>query len=131
MQQTAMHEIRYLAAAVESYAVDQNSYPVSGVGVMKSAGLMPILQPSYMRRVPKADPWGEPYLYWSNGGYYVIVCQGGDRRGETAYDQSLRTMGRDRPYLGSLCTGATTGTAPDIIYSQGQFCQWPRGLERP
>lgn len=54
-----MSDLRSLATAVEAYAVDNKSYPAAET----LAALLPMIEPSYIRKAPATDGWGHAYLY--------------------------------------------------------------------
>ena len=85
MARRAMAEMRSIGTAVEEYSIDSNRYPVSSQSgrlvdefrldpVRSLAG---VLKP-YIKFIPKEDPWHKPYLYWSNGQAYTVICTGAD-----------------------------------------------------
>jgi hypothetical protein len=71
----------------------------------------------YIRSLPLADAWGNPFLYWSDGEHCRIVSNGSDG---TA----------DRPYEDVVPGTATQTFASDIVFGDGQFLQWPEGEQR-
>ena len=85
---TARAQIELLAAAVESYRLDNDVFPTTEQG-LAALRTQPSTDPRprdwrgpYLRREVPADPWGRPYLYRSPG-----VAN------PTSYD--LLTLGRD------------------------------------
>ena len=121
-QKRTMADIRNLATAVESYNVDNNTYPdatcsippgtpdASG-GSALSSGSWSLLKPTYIAEPPFNDGWQHP-LHYSSG------VNG------TAY--TLQSSGRDGNFAGLAC-GTTTDFNSDIIYSNGTFIQYPDG----
>ena len=59
-QKRTMSDLRAIATALESYAVDNNSYP--DIDGLTDVLIVP-LQPNYMRNVPTTDAWGHNTLY--------------------------------------------------------------------
>ncbi len=41
-------------------------------------------------RIPRNDPWGRPYLYWSDGATFMLISYGPDREPDTIYDFRYR-----------------------------------------
>jgi uncharacterized protein len=110
--QTALRDLRTLATALEARATDTNEYPS-----VKFEELEPLLTPTYMRVMPKVDPWGTPYLYAGNGTNYRFVSAGADKRFEWVSRQLDTSVTQSR-YLDSLDT--------DIIFQDGSFIQAPK-----
>lgn len=138
----AMQEVRLLATAVQTYAIDASKFPenpaateestISGrLGDVKLCSLSDIakeLFPAYRRGVLAWDPWGKPYMYWASPDRqnFMIVCTGED--------------GRLNPYqalLLSLKDAAKVSYSPkpfdlpcyetDIIWYDDGFIQRPQG----
>jgi general secretion pathway protein G len=122
-QKRTMADMRSLATALESYAVDRNTYPAGSCagGLFTSYGLamnstsLSAISPTYIANVPRIDGWGRPFLYNVNASKssYNIVSYGRD--------------GRASPST-PIC-GTTTNFNDDIIYSNGTFVQWPDGVQ--
>src|SRR5262245_21509044 len=74
----AMADLRAIGTVMESYAVDHNAYP-------ETTGLDPVeelagrVEPVYIKKLPRTDPWGKPYYVWSTGKQYLVVSGGADR----------------------------------------------------
>lgn len=123
-QRRSMGDIRSIATAVEAYAVDFNRYPPSaGTGFTMPANLtintsMNVLRgyiaPTYIRVVPMADGWNSWFLYGvaNNNNDYGLVSTARNGATETAR------------------YGPTTDFNADIIYVNGQFVQYPEGVQR-
>jgi general secretion pathway protein G len=123
-QRRSMSDMRSLATAIESYATDLNSYPPASAFVLP-AGLSlptlnlgnarPYLQPTYMKMVPMVDGWNSWFLY-----------------GTTAArsDYALRSAGQGGEPQTTASFGPTTDFKDDIILVNGQFVQWPDGVQK-
>ena len=48
---------------VESFSVDWNVYPGPVAPIDAVARIETILEPPYIRSLPKVDPWGDPFLF--------------------------------------------------------------------
>jgi general secretion pathway protein G len=123
-QKKSMADMRSLATAIESYAVDYNVYPsaacdaglyTSGTAVTLGTGSFSALQPSYIAKAPVTDGWGHFYGYASTDAadQYRIVCYGRD--------------GAAGP--SAVTCGTTHDFNDDILYSNGTFIQWPEGAQ--
>lgn len=112
-QKRTMADIRSLGTAVESYALDTSHYPRNyGPGPVEG-GVEADLEPYFIVASPLKDGWYNPMLYTS------------DARG-TLY--TMTSLGSDGvPDSG---TGGPTGDFDcDIEFSNGQFVQWPEGMQ--
>lgn len=85
---TARTQIELLGVALDSYRLDNGSYPTSEQG-LAALNEKPAREPlpqnwrgPYLRKVIPLDPWGRPYVYRSPG-----------ESNPSAYD--LLTLGRD------------------------------------
>lgn len=119
-----MGDIRSLATAVESYAVDLNRYPPSGSsdgtiaagrGARIDRTLAGYISPTYIRQAPLSDGWNSWFIYEcdTEGSYYQFQSAGRDGRLQT-----------------SQAVGETTDPNADLIYQNGQFLQWPKDAQR-
>lgn len=85
---TARTQIELLGLALDSYRLDNGSYPTSEQGLAalnEKSAREPLPQNwrgPYLRKAIPADPWGRPYIYRSPG-----------ESNPSAYD--LFTLGRD------------------------------------
>ena len=77
-------------------------------------------------KLPRKDPWGEDYLYWSDGLDYLIVSTSRDKRPDLDYPAFI--VARDkRDWLKSeLCGGRSAQFDADLVWVDGGFCQWFR-----
>jgi hypothetical protein len=121
-QQVSMADLRAIATAVESFAVDNDVYPGPTSGIATVDVVRPQLEPTYIRNLPAVDAWGNPYLFWSDGEHYLIVSRGSDGVEDVAYGAS------DPPTAG-IEAGATRRYESDIVFCDGQFHRWPEGAQ--
>jgi general secretion pathway protein G len=78
----AMADIAELKTALDRYYIDQGSYPSSDQGLQALVTPPQSAQgasedPSYIQRVPN-DPWGNAYVYQSDGNSYTLKSYGAD-----------------------------------------------------
>lgn len=82
----ARSQIEIFALALDSYRIDNHSYPPTGDGLAAlrtlPSGAAGTWRGPYLRKVVPSDPWGRPYVYVSPG-----------RENPESYD--LYTLGRD------------------------------------
>lgn len=117
-----MADMRSIGTAVESFAIDEDLYPEQSRDLLPVSLIVHSLQPLYIKELPLLDPWGEPFLYWCNGTEYIIVSTGEDGR----FDRNYR-LGPGLGKAGDF-SGAFSVKGTDIIFSNGQFVQWPEGV---
>ncbi|HEX8136197.1 MAG TPA: type II secretion system protein GspG [Pyrinomonadaceae bacterium] len=82
----ARSELEMMAAALDSFRRARGFYVVAD-----SAGaLLDQLNPGYLARVLRLDPWQRPYLYEGESDAYVLRSVGADGEAGTADDIELR-----------------------------------------
>ena len=121
-QKRSMADMRSLATAIESYAVDYNEYPTAAcdaglytgdTAVALDTASFKLLQPSYIAKAPVTDGWGGAFQYAVPG--------------DLAHYR-LESFGRDKS-KGTLTCGSTHDFNDDILYADGTFIQWPEGAQ--
>lgn len=145
-QKVTMADELTIATAWEAFAVDHNSYtPLDAKSGITSNGRGPgtelhwpnyvqvtfdfmrsMLEPTYIRILPRNDAWGNPYQF------AVHIVNG-------ASDQYVvRSLGSDGKVDGdgSYTMGGTSSPEADIVYADGAFVAYPKGIslaptERP
>jgi general secretion pathway protein G len=111
-QKRTMADMRSIGTAIESYAVDNNRYPM-GWSDVGAAGVSANVAPIYIKTVPTTDGWNNVWHVWSSatGTEYTIESYAKD--GGTQADSG----------------GQTTDFQCDILFANGQFYQWPQGTQ--
>lgn len=113
----AVEEMRTIATAVEAFAVDYELYPLARAGLWKR------LVPTYLRRFPMKDPWGNAYRYETGPkrDHYVLSTSGGEEfsRLPESYFREVAATGS-----GPSVAGRPAG-ASEIVYSDGTFLLVP------
>ena len=109
-QKRTMADMRSVGTGVESYAVDNNIYPVAAT----AAALKTVIEAgAYMKIMPEKDGWNYTLQVASVATEYTIFSQGKD--GAT----------------GSCVNGTlTTLFTQDICFVSGQFIQYPQGSQQ-
>jgi len=120
-----MGNLRSAATACESFAVDYGVYPGPVDPIDEVARIEPILEPTYIRPLPKLDPWEHPFLFWSDTTHYALVSYGPDGISDYPYASWGRTE------FDALHTGPTTRFGAGIVFANGEFVQWPTVGEGP
>jgi general secretion pathway protein G len=116
-QKRTMADMRSIGTAMESYAIDNNRYPGPTDGWQGVGAIEESLEPLYIRILPARDGWENPFLIWSDGSSYKIVSPG---KGGIV----------DGDYSGEVAGGATSNFTADIVFINGQFVQWPEGVQQ-
>lgn len=124
-QRRSMGDIRSTATAVEAYAVDFNRYPPAAAVSIPTELTWPAtatvgpmstyISPTYIRVTPLTDGWNSWFLYSAdtNGQAYLLA-----------------SAGRDGEAVDVGAVAQTTDFNSDIIYVNGQFVQYPEGVQR-
>lgn len=107
-----MADLRSIATAVEAHGVDTEKYPAVAFDELEAA-----IAPTYIREVPKADSWGTPFFYISDGKNYRLVSAGADKRFEWS-SRNLDLSIAEPRFSESLDA--------DIIFQNGTFVQSPK-----
>lgn len=95
----ARGDLQTISRAVMDYTTHEGDLPTA-TGVQ---GLASLLEPRYVRRLPRRDPWGTRYDYEVDGGSFTV-----------------RSAGHDQEF----------GTEDDLVLTDGQVVQLPPGLDR-
>ena len=110
-QKRTMADMRSLAEGVEAYSVDFTIYPTAS----DISGLKIAIHPTHMRVFPGTDGWNNALVY--------------DPGSTVGMGYTLRSTGKDGMVEGSPTGGATHEFDCDIVFSDGEFKQWPEGLQ--
>src|SRR3979409_656268 len=78
----ARAELESIATALESFRRERGSYPES----KSAAALIDNLNPHYLARVIRVDPWHQPYEYEGTSASYVLRSAGPDEKANTPDD---------------------------------------------
>ena len=107
-QKRTMADMRSIGTAVESYAVDNNVYPIATT----AAVLKTLVEPVYIKTMPTVDGWNNTFQVAAATTQYTIYSTGKDGSGST-------------------CTTATTSLFNDeICFINGQFLRYPQGSQQ-
>jgi len=107
-QKRTMADMRSIGTAVESYAVDNNVYPVAASNTV----LAGLVEPIYIKKMPLVDGW--------SGAYQVA---------STTTQYTIHSFGKDG--TGTTCTPGPTNTFNDeICFVDGQFIRYPQGSQQ-
>ena len=80
----ALSQISALEAALDTYRLDLGQYPDSLEGLVENDSGRAAWNGPYLRREVPLDPWGNEYVYDSDGRGFTLVSNGpdGERGGE-------------------------------------------------
>ena len=126
-QKRTMADMRTVAVAWESRAVDTKQYNAAGAAFTLPAGsvsyqeMVVMLSPTYVRTLPATDGWGFPMEF-------RIDLPVGAPLPAASY--AIRSPGRDGVFSSSYNDGPTTNYDCDIVYSGGQFLIYPEGVQQ-
>ena len=109
-QKRTMSDVRSIGTAVEAYATDRALYPQA---IPDWATLKTVITPYFIRTPPDGDGWNNTWDTFTAGD------------GST---YTLSSLGKD-DLTGSRAGGRTTDFNCDIVFSGGQFFQWPEGTQ--
>ncbi len=111
-QKRTMADLRSIGTAVEAYSVDTNIYPTAS----DIAALKGVLEPTYIKKMPNQDGWST-----------VMEFNAGTTSGA---GYTVKSYGKGGLEEGSPAGGKTTDFTKDIIFIDGQFAQWPEGVQQ-
>jgi len=107
-QKRTMADLRSIGTAVESYAVDNNVYPVAA----SAAILKTLVEPIYIKTMPTMDGWNNTFAVASVASEYTLSSNGKDGTASTC------------------AAGTTTMFSEDICFVNGQFLRYPAGSQQ-
>jgi type II secretion system (T2SS) protein G len=81
----ARAELESIATALESYRRERGAYLES----KSQAALIDSLNPRYLARIIRIDPWHKPYAYEGSRTGYVLRSSGPDEKANTADDVTI------------------------------------------
>jgi len=110
-QKRTMADLHTISTSIQAYVTDISHCPIgSSVSTLATS-----LNGAYVRRLPVTDGWGHPYVYSGTALAGYTIGSSGKDGGDT-----LTLEG----------SGGTSSTLfADIIYTNGQFLQWPEGAQ--
>jgi general secretion pathway protein G len=111
-QKRTMADMRSVGTAIESYAVDNNFYPM-GMANVTASGVSTHVTPIYIRTVPTTDGWSNDWDVDSTA---------------TGTEYTITSIAKDAA-AGTNSGGTTGDFACDIVFTGGQFFQWPQGTQ--
>jgi hypothetical protein len=112
-QREAMADLRAIGASAEAYAADHRVYPAART-IDDLAG---VLEPSYMQRFPRLDPWNEPFRY--------AVRTRTDGRQTYRIASAATDRLWEQTDLWSYASGTTMTVESDIVFGDGEFIRAP------
>ena len=108
-QKRTMGDMHTLGAAIQAYQIDFARFPaVTG----NASQLTAVLTPTYLKTLPAVDGWNRPIQYAGGPTGYTLISWAADGTPTTPYR-----------------FGPTTAFSDDIVFVDGQFAQWPEGMQ--
>lgn len=86
----AQAELESIATALESFRRERGSYPEAKT----EAALIDSLNPRYLARVIRIDPWHQPYEYEGTSTSFVLRSAGSDGKANTSDDVTVNSGSR-------------------------------------
>ena len=116
-QKRSMADMRTVGTALGLYQVDWSQFPAN---VTTMGGVTAYLTPTYIQKLPLTDGWNHNfYLNTDATGQGYTIASGGKNGNTTPVWVTA----------GGQTGGKTTNFDDDIIFINGQFIQWPEGLQ--
>jgi len=116
------------ARGVENYAAARRNekpwYPRSYDRIVEIDSLVGEIGPALAGCA--RDEWGGPLWYWSDGLDYLIASSGADGKSDRPYQELLTTAGSPVEFLENVCGGQIDSLGADLVWVDGESCQWPR-----
>lgn len=112
-QRRTMADIRSIGTALETYSIDFNSYPKVSITDAAVTDLQTYLEPTYIKKLPTNDGWNQA----------ILAILDGTGATYTLYSTAKGGV------KGTWSQGPKTDFADDIVFSNGQFFQWPEGQQ--
>ena len=81
----ARAELESIATALESYRRERGAY----IEAKTESALIDRLNPRYLARVIRVDPWHQPYVYEASGTSFVLRSSGPDGKPNTSDDVTV------------------------------------------
>jgi hypothetical protein len=110
-----MESLQILGTVIEAYTIDNGTCPEA----LTVFELVSVLEPRYFHDLTTVDAWGTPFRYVrrADGGSYVLVSAGSDRRFEaTGYGDQL---------WGDSWVERVESTSADIVFRDGRLIRRP------
>jgi general secretion pathway protein G len=112
-QKRSMADIRTIGTAVMAYATDFQYYPRAALTGGPGA-YNPYLTPTFIQRIPLFDGWGNSLQVLNDA---------------TGLSYTIYSFGKNGTPDGTWTNGTTTDFGQDIVFANGQFYQWPEGMQ--
>ena len=111
-QKRTMADIRSIATAIEAYSVDFNFYP--RVSITQPTQIDSYITPTFIKRLPLTDGWNQTLALFMDG---------------TGQSYTIQSAAKGGGLEGTPTGGLKTDFGDDIVFSNGQFYQWPEGMQ--
>lgn len=123
-QKRTMADMKTIAGAWESRAVDVRAYNAAGLTVPIHAISYPqmllMLAPTYMKQMPQYDGWNRALSFSADAAVGAST---------QASEYAIRSAGRDGVFSPTYNPTTTTNFDCDIVFVGGKFVQYPEGAQ--
>ncbi len=109
-QKRSMADLHSIGEATESYHIDHACYPIN---VSDWPTMRTYITPFFIRQPPDFDGWSHAWSATTDG---------------SGASYTLASFGKDG-IADSQTGGPTANFNCDIVFSEGQFFQWPQGSQ--
>ena len=121
---SALEDLRFIRQTLQD-STSFTAVPGGGAVGMGACALLAAviaaLQPTYIGKIPQKDGWGNAMYYATENTTSTVGNQ----------DYSIASAGKDGGAVGTNCTvGTTNSFNDDIVYVDGQFAQFPEGVQK-
>jgi general secretion pathway protein G len=79
-EQQVLLDMMFIGIVIETVQEDQGNYPKSRGVFVRLDSVLELRSPPYEDRFQEKDPWGNRYIYWSDGLEYAVFSPGFDGR---------------------------------------------------
>jgi general secretion pathway protein G len=123
-QKRTMADMKTIAGAWESRAVDVRAYNAAGLAVPSQPITYPqilnMLAPTYIKQIPQYDAWNRPLSFTTDAAV---------GSSSLAAEYAIRSAGRDGVFSPTYDAITTTNYDCDIVFAGGKFVQYPEGVQ--
>lgn len=123
-QKRTMADMKTIAGAWESRAVDVRAYNAAGLAVPSQPIAYPqmlhMLAPTYIKELPQFDAWNRPMSFTADAPVGSSTL---------AAEYAIRSAGRDGVFSPTYQAITTTNYDCDIVFIGGKFVQYPEGAQ--
>lgn len=111
----AREELTAIGTLAEEYSEHAGKYPGSPGGLNElQVKLEGVFNESELQKIPRSDPWGQAYQYWTDGKRYFVATYGPNQRPAVDYSR----FANPRANWADLCS-----QGDDLVFENGSLCR--------